>query len=83
MATKTTTRGKGDDIIRSRELLPEAGHRAPRSQEQIAAPALSTLGLAEVDEDDEVPSLEAFIQALLNSNAEEMDAVELFDCVLS
>jgi len=81
MASKTTTTEKGGDI-RSRELLPGAGHRAPRSQEQIAPAALSTLGLEDVDEDDEVPSLEAFIQALLNSNAEEIDAVESLDCVL-
>ena len=73
--------GKGGDI-RSRDLLPGAGHRTPRSQEHIAAAALSTLGLADEDEDDEAPSLEAFIQALLNSNAEEIDAVESLDCVL-
>jgi hypothetical protein len=87
MAIKTTTMGKGGDI-RSRELIPQGGHRAPRGQEQIAAAALSRLGLADVEEDAELSSLEAllleeFIQAALKSNTEEIDAVELLDCVLS
>ena len=82
MATKTTTSGKGGDIC-NRELLPGAGHRALRSQELIAAAELSTLGLADVDEDDEVPSLEAVIQAVLNSNTEETDSVESLECLLS
>ena len=87
MATKTTTMGKRGDI-RSRELLPQGGHRAPGSQEQIAAAALSRSGLADIDEDGELSSLgalvlEEFIQAVLNSNTEEIDAVESLDCVLS
>jgi hypothetical protein len=87
LATKTTTMGKGGDI-HSRELLPQGGHRAPRSQEQIAAAALSRLGFADIDEDGELSSLgalvlEEFIEAVLNSNTEEIDAVESLDCVLS
>jgi hypothetical protein len=87
MATKTTRMGRGGDI-RSRELLSRGGHRAPRGQEQIAAAALSGLGLADIDEDAELSSLEAllfeeFIQTVLNSNTEEIDAVESLDCVLS
>ena len=61
--------GEGDDI-RNRELLSQCDHRAPRGQEQIAADALSGLGLAQIDEDAEEPSLEAFIQAVPNSNTE-------------
>ena len=40
MATKKTTMAKGCNI-RSRELLPRGGHRAPRSLEQIEVAALS------------------------------------------
>jgi hypothetical protein len=75
MAAKTTTIRKGCDIL-SRELLSLSGPRAPRSQEQIEADALSRLGFAHRDEDAEVPSLEALIQAVLNSNTEAMDAEE-------
>jgi hypothetical protein len=34
------------------------------------------------DEDADVPSLEALIQAVLNSNTEAIDAAEPLDCVL-
>ena len=70
--------GEGDDI-RNRELLSQCDHRAPRGQEQIAADALSGLGLAQIDEDAEEPSLEAFIQAVLNSNTEAFDVAELLE----
>src|SRR5262249_910278 len=40
------------------------------------------LGLADIDEDAEVPWLEAFIQAELNSNTEDLDAMESLDFVL-
>jgi hypothetical protein len=61
--------GKGGDI-RSRELLSQGGHRAPRGEEQIAVAALSRLGLADIDEDAEEPSFEALIQAVLNNNTQ-------------
>ena len=34
------------------------------------------------DEDADVPSLEALIQAVLNNNTEAIEAVESLDCVL-
>jgi hypothetical protein len=74
--------GKGDDI-RNRELLSQGGHRAPRGQEQIAVAALSGLGLADIDEHAEEPSLEAFIQAVLNSNIEALDVAEPLEAFCS
>ena len=61
------------------ELLSQGGHRAPCGQEQIAIDALSGLGLADIDEDAEEPSLEAFIQAVLNRNIEALDVAELLE----
>jgi hypothetical protein len=69
LATKTTTMGKGGDI-RNRASISRR-HRALRGQEQIAVDARSGLGLADIDEDAEEVALEAFIQAVLNSNTEQ------------
>lgn len=75
MAAKTTTMGKAGDI-RNRELLSQGCHRAPRGQEQTGVAALPGLGLADINEDAEEPSLEALIQAVLNSNIEALDVAE-------
>ena len=82
MASETTMMGKGGNVCR-RELPARDGHRAARTQEQILAAALSTVGLADLDEDDEVPSVEIFIQVVPNGSTEEIDALESLDCLLS
>ena len=60
----------------------------PSSQEEARYFPGTALHGGAHDEDAELSSLEAllfeeFIQAVLNSNTEEIDAVESLDCVLS
>jgi len=76
MTTKTTTMRKGCDI-RSRELLPQGNGDtgiaaelqwvSSPQEEARYFPGTAPHGGAR-DEDAEVPSLEALIQAVLNSN---------------